>query len=1190
MIGPYKLLEQIGEGGMGVVYMAEQHHPVRRRVALKLIKPGMDSRQVIARFDAERQALALMDHPNIARILDAGMVGVDGEVRNSESGMRSEEATRPNPQSAIRNPQSGCPFFVMELVRGVPITEFCDKSRLSIRQRLELFATVCRAVQHAHQKGIIHRDIKPTNVLVTLNDGMPVPKVIDFGVAKAIHQQLTERTLHTGFAQMLGTPAYMSPEQAEMSSLDIDTRSDVYSLGVLLYELLTGSTPFDRETLRKAGYDEFRRLVREVEPPIPSSRLSTLNAEAISTIATQRGSEPRKLGTLLRGELDWLVMKALEKDRNRRYESASALAADVERHLLDEPVQACPPSAAYRLRKFVRRNKGPIAAAALVVLALVGGIIGTSWQAMRATAAKTLAIFNETQADQERNKAKEEREIAVAVLDFLRIKLLLQADPRQQADDLILAGDSPTDAKQNPTVRELLDRAADELRPDKIEQHFPNQPAVHAYLLHAIGQAYCGIGDYEAAINHLTRARTQLNEQRGATHPDTLDTVEDLAIAYRESSNPFEAIRLNELVKAHRIESLGADHLDTLRTFNNLAAAYIAVGQADEAIPLLKHVSAKRIESLGADDPGALINLANLATAYATAGDLSEALRLAEHVRDRQTEKLGPDHPSTLRTTSDLASFCYEAGKLSEAIRLFEQVRPKQIEKLGADHPHTLHTLSSVAAVYRAAGDLSAAIRLFEQVRDKQIEKLGADHRGTLTTMFNLAIAYQDSGKFTEALRLLEEVRVGLTKKFGADHRDTLRTLSGVAAVYRTAGDLPAAIRLFEQVRDKQIDKLGAYHRETVATLGNLAGAYHDAGKLSEAIRLYEQVRETRMKKFGADHPDTLQTLNNLACAYMDAGTLSEAIRLLEQVKDGRIEQLGADHPDTLQTLNNLASAYRSAGRLSAAIQLFEQVCAKQRKVLGVDHPQTLVTVNNLAMAHAYEGKFSEAIGLLEEVRVGLTEKFGADHPDTLKIMNNLALTHWAVGKRSEAIRLYEQVRPKQIEKLGADHPETLKTLDNLVVAYSDHGSHDLAEPLLRELLATRRRILRPEDPLIAASLAILATNLLEQKKFAEAETVVRECLATREKIQPDEWTTSNTKSLLGGSLLGQKKYAEAEPLLLAGLEGMLNRDAKIPPPAKVRLTEALQRLVQLYEETNKPEEAAKWRAELEKRQKSKEK
>jgi serine/threonine protein kinase len=395
VIGHYKLLQQIGEGGFGTVYMAEQKEPVRRRVALKIIKLGMDTKEVIARFEAERQALALMDHPNIAKVLDAGAT------------------------------ETGRPYFVMELVKGVSLTEFSDQNQPSAYERLELFVAVCQAVQHAHQKGVIHRDLKPSNILVTLHDGKPVPKVIDFGVAKALNQELTEKTLFTAFDHMIGTPQYMSPEQAEMSGLDVDTRSDIYSLGVVLYELLTGTTPLEAKQMRSAAYAEMQRLIREEEAPRPSLRVSTLG-ERLSVVARDRHCDPVQLQRLLRGELDWIVMKALDKDRTRRYETANGLARDLQHYLADEPVEACPPTAGYKLRKFARKNRKLLTTAAAFAALLLLGVAASMWQAVRATQAEAVALANKQQATANAAQAQEKEQEANQQRD----------EARQQRDEV----------------------------------------------------------------------------------------------------------------------------------------------------------------------------------------------------------------------------------------------------------------------------------------------------------------------------------------------------------------------------------------------------------------------------------------------------------------------------------------------------------------------------------------------------------------------------------------------------------------------------------------------------------------------------------------------------------------------------------------------------------------------------------
>jgi serine/threonine protein kinase/tetratricopeptide (TPR) repeat protein len=483
-IGPYKLLQQIGEGGMGTVYMAEQTHPVQRKVAVKVIKAGMDSRQVIARFEAERQALAMMDHVNIARVLDAGAT------------------------------EAGRPYFVMELVHGVSIVKYCDDNHLTPRQRLELFVPVCQAIQHAHQKGIIHRDIKPSNVMITLYDGKPVPKVIDFGVAKATEQKLTERTLFTQYGTMVGTLEYTSPEQVEMSALGVDTRSDIFSLGVLLYELLTGSTPLSHKRVREAAYSEVLRMIREEEPPKPSTRLSDSGA-ALASISANRHMEPAKLSRLMRGELDWIVMRSLAKDRSRRYETANGFAADVQRYLADEPVLACPPSVWYRFHKLARRNRAAFVTVALVALALFAGIIGTTWQAIQATSERDRASAAEwtarkaqameaglrMEAEKARNDADAEARRANVVLDVI-VQMLSKANPYDELGK-----------NEDYTVRQLLLDFSQAL-----PQELDSQPAVKAEIHAILAKGFTNLDADRAAV-HIREALRLRRSTVGEDHP-----------------------------------------------------------------------------------------------------------------------------------------------------------------------------------------------------------------------------------------------------------------------------------------------------------------------------------------------------------------------------------------------------------------------------------------------------------------------------------------------------------------------------------------------------------------------------------------------------------------------------------------------------------------------------------------------
>jgi serine/threonine protein kinase len=659
IIGPYKLLEQIGEGGMGVVYMAEQTRPVRRKVALKIIKPGMDTRQVIARFEAERQALALMDHPNIARVLDAGATA------------------------------SARPYFVMELVKGIPITDYCDRNRLAIDDRLELFVQVCQAVQHAHQKGIIHRDLKPSNVLVTMIDGAAVPKIIDFGVAKAMGQQLTEKTLFTGFAQLIGTPLYMSPEQAEFSGVDVDTRSDIYALGVLLYELLTGTTPFSAQTFCTVAYDEIRRIIREVEPPRPSTRISTLEATA-PTVSANRRSDPRALSKLVRGELDWIVMKAMEKDRNRRYETANDFAADVMRYLTDRPVEACPPTAGYRFSKYARRHRTALTTAALVGLTLVAGTAVSIWEAWRATRA-------ETQAE----RRAEETQL---VVDYLINDVFGAAAPEKARGRTV-------------TVHDLL-AAGEELIPAR----FGSSPRVEAASREALGRAYEDLGRYDQAARQFRRVAELRARLLGPDHPDTAAAesllVRALCPPVSRPSQADEAESVARRVLEVRRRTLGPEHPRTLASMTALAGVLRVKHHMVMEAEMVSDRSGKLLK-------GRLFNEMMRARGPAA---MREPQGLLERSYAGQARLLGPSHAEALETLNTLGLVLWSKGDFDGSEATLRRVSEVRSRVLGPAHPDTLRSRKLLGVALRRQGRLDEAIRLFLEVAEGDRQTFGPVH------------------------------------------------------------------------------------------------------------------------------------------------------------------------------------------------------------------------------------------------------------------------------------------------------------------------------------------------------------------------------------------------------------------------------------------------------------------------------
>ncbi len=701
-VGPYKLLQEIGEGGMGTVFMAEQEEPIRRMVAVKIIRAGMDSKAVLARFEAERQALAMMDHPNIAKVLDAGAT------------------------------DSGNPYFVMELVKGVPITRFCDEQKYDLRKRLELFVPVCQAIQHAHQKGIIHRDIKPSNVLVAMYDDKPVPKVIDFGVAKAASQKLTDKTMFTAFGAVIGTLEYMSPEQAKLNQLDIDTRSDVYALGVLLYELLTGSTPLGRDRLKSAALDEILRLIREEEPPRPSTRLST--AATLPEVATTRRTQLTQLGKVIRGELDWIVMKSLEKDRTRRYDTAIGLAKDVERYLKGDSVEACPPTLGYRLRKAYRRNKAAVLVGSAFVLVLVSGLIATSYGFYRAdrereraegaersaveNALKMMAAADEAnaqraRAEREQKRAEEEKRASEAVRAFLQDDLLRQADVTRQADPNPLAGDE-FEIKPNPTVRELLDRAAIHLTTKRIEQKFPGMPFVQAEVLHAVADAYWGVAEDERSRELIDRAVVLYRTARGDKDPITLKARKSqLQLGLTLPDEKYDALMTSFIEDATQV--YGPQDRLVLEVRIQQAYRPAVKKRPAEAIPALKKLRTELTELLGPTDHLTLICGGDIVLAYFEDKQFLAAVREMESLRNTvKGMAVRFDHP-LMQSGGIIAADIYRAmGNIKKAIELYEEILDNWKQRGQPYNRNTWQPRHLLAWIYARNGNLAKGAELFE--------------------------------------------------------------------------------------------------------------------------------------------------------------------------------------------------------------------------------------------------------------------------------------------------------------------------------------------------------------------------------------------------------------------------------------------------------------------------------------------
>ncbi len=668
VIGHYHLLEVLGEGGFGKVWKARQEEPVRREVALKIIKPGMDSREVLTRFEHERQALAMMEHPGIARVFEAGATA------------------------------AGRPYFVMELIAGEPVTRHCDRQRLDTPARLRLMADICAAVQHAHQKGIIHRDLKPSNVLITEQDGRAVVKIIDFGIAKAVNSGADSAHYHTRANQFIGTPAYMNPEQASLDGRDVDTRSDIYSLGVLLYQLLTGSTPFEGKTSRGASLEEIRRIIRDEEPVPPSTAVSRLKAKVLTAVLQKRKTVLRELSQLLRRDLDWIVMKALEKDRTRRYDSASALAADITRYLTGEPVMARPPTFGYRAGKFIRRRKGQVAAAALVLVSLLTGLAASTTLFLREKA----ALGRESG---ERARAQRESANNAQTAKFL--------------SDL-LAGASPEQAQGKvPTLLDVVELAA-----QWIGRGMQDQPAVEASLRNTIGSTFFSLGRYPEARKQFAAGLQLALATLGEKDRLTLRLRDNMALILRKERDYAKAEAENRAILVIRLSEFPPDDIETLNSREHLAGVIAKQERWDEAIAEYRALLPLQQKAMGADHADTLrtrIALANILsyTAKGDAAKLAEAeteYRGAIEVMEESPE-LGPKHPQTLATRYGLADVLYFQKRYANAEKEHRAVEKVRASVLGAKHEKTLHSRAGAArAIAKQGGRLEEAIAEYKAI------------------------------------------------------------------------------------------------------------------------------------------------------------------------------------------------------------------------------------------------------------------------------------------------------------------------------------------------------------------------------------------------------------------------------------------------------------------------------------------
>jgi tetratricopeptide (TPR) repeat protein len=893
----YKLIEELGRGGMGVVYKAEQFQPIKRSVAFKIIKLGMDTHRVIARFETEKQALAVMDHPNIAKVFDAGAT------------------------------ETGRPYFVMELVQGLPLSGYCDRHNLTTRERLELFIPICQAVQHAHQKGVIHRDLKPSNVIVSVQEDKPVPKIIDFGIAKATGHRLTEQTLYTEQGQLIGTPEYMSPEQAEMTGLDVDTRTDIYSLGVMLYELLVGVLPFDAKTLREGGLSEIQRIIREVEPLKASTRLSK-EGETQTEIVKHRKTDLASLQRQLRGDLDWITLKAMAKDRTRRYATASELASDIANYLRDEPIQASPPSTTYRMRKYIRRHKTGVIAAGVVALALVIGITGTSIGLIKARRAE--------------KKARIEAETARQVSGFL-VDLFEVSDPNEAKGNSI-------------TAREILDKGA-----QKINRELESQPLVQARLMNTMGLVYHNLGLYGDARSLLEESLAIRESALGAESKEVAKSLEDLGNNYLSEGDHEKARQYLERSLELRKKIFGPEHTTVASTMNNLANNFQAVGNYEEARAFYERSIAIWEGALGPDSLDLAAPLNNLGLLLYKVGNYEQALQMYERALRIKEKEEGVDHPKITDTLHNLGMLYSELGEREKARHHFERALEITEKAFGPEHPYVADTRRSLGILYAQSSEYEKALTYFQEVLEIDRKAFGESHALVGSDTANLGLLNFEMGNYAEARPLLERGAAIKEKALGPEHPLIANDKSSIAGLYMEMGDYKAARPLFQRALEIREKAYGSEHTLVASSLSDLGLVLTKLGRIEDAKAMFEKALALQEKILGPEHLNVTVILNRYANLFFVEKKYEKARSMYKRALEVNEKTLGAEHPEVAVSLKGLGEIAFEENDHRQAEEFFMRALSIQEKKFGSENPRIVETLEGYAKVLRKLGQKEEA-------------------------------------------------------------------------------------------------------------------------------------------------------------------------------------------------------------------------------------